>query len=186
MDDMSPFSTNQWIQEYPTAEMTQSGGEPSDDTSIAVHRDSSQGTIDQTGPKPIRRKSRASRRAPSIVLNASPTDFRALVQRFTGCDSGVNVGSGFVLDPVVNLPKGPLNIDFAKKDISTESSSRYSYFDNQVSSTLQGEQMQSVGGFDMQVGYGMENASLVYDESIDESTLMATRRDGASHDQYHL
>ncbi|CAI9291834.1 unnamed protein product [Lactuca saligna] len=183
MDDMNPFSTNQWIQDYPTAEMTQSGGEPSDDPSIAVHRDSSQATIGQTGPKPTRRRSRASRRAPSIVLNASPTDFRALVQRFTGCDSGVNECSGFVLDPVVNLPKGPLNIDFAKKDISTETSSRYSYFDNQVSSTLQGEQMQSVGGFDLQVGYGTENTSVVY-ESIDESTLMATRRDGASH-EYH-
>lgn len=81
MDDMSPFSTNQWIQEYPTAEMTQSGGEPSDDTSIAVHRDSSQGTIGQTGPKLIRKKSRASWRAPSIILNASLTDFRALVQQ---------------------------------------------------------------------------------------------------------
>ncbi|KAI3691530.1 hypothetical protein L2E82_49894 [Cichorium intybus] len=183
MNGMNPFSTDQWIQQYPVAAMTESGGERSDDAAIQVHREPTQGTIGQAAPKPTRRRSRASRRTPTTVLNASPTDFRALVQQFTGCDSGVNVGSGSVLAPVVNLPKGPLNINFARKDMS-ESSSRYTYFDNQLSSPLQGEQMQSVGGFDLQVGYEMENASVVY-ESIDESTLMATRRDGASH-EYHV
>ncbi|XP_076939085.1 uncharacterized protein LOC143607572 [Bidens hawaiensis] len=166
MDGMGDFSTDEWIQKYPNTPMATSGGEPYKHAT----RDSGSGTTGHDGPKPIRRRSRASRRTPVTVLNASPTDFRALVQRFTGCDSKENVS-------VVNLPKGPVNIDFARND-ATESSSMHAYFDNQVA--------QPVGGWNhLQTGYGLDqNASVVY-ESVDESSLMAAQRDGRSHGHYN-
>ncbi|KAI3813978.1 hypothetical protein L1987_18715 [Smallanthus sonchifolius] len=173
MDGMSPFSTDQWIQQYPNTPMAPSGG---DATFMTVYRDASHGTTVQAGPKPIRRRSRASRRTPVTVLNASPTEFRALVQRFTGCDSKDNMAPALA----VNLPKGPVNIDFTRNDAS-ESSSRYTYFDNQVRPSLQAETVGSGGGWSpLQAGYGMENASVIY-ESIDESSFMATQRDGGNH-----
>ncbi|KAI3712633.1 hypothetical protein L1987_71193 [Smallanthus sonchifolius] len=174
MDGISPFSTDQWIQQYPNTPMAPSSGEPSSDaTFMPVYRD---GTTGQAGPKPIRRRSRASRRTPVTVLNASPTDFRALVQRFTGCDSKDNMAPALA----VNFPKGPVNIDFTRND-ATESSSRYTYFDNQVRPPLQAEQVGSGGGWSpLQAGYGIENASVIY-ESIDESSFTATQRDGGNH-----
>ncbi|KAJ6427233.1 hypothetical protein OIU84_022767 [Salix udensis] len=42
------------------------------------------------GSKPIRRRSRASKKAPTTLLNASSANFRALVQQFTGCSSPPN------------------------------------------------------------------------------------------------
>ncbi|KAJ0494801.1 putative VQ motif-containing protein [Helianthus annuus] len=179
MDGMNHFPTDEWIQQYPNTAMAGAGGEPYDATSTAIYRDSSQGTTAQAGeagPKPIRRRSRASRRTPVTVLNASPTEFRALVQRFTGCDSKENAASA----SMVNLPKGPVNIDFARND-ATESSSRYAYFDNQARSSLQAEQVQQVGGWNhLQAGYGIQNAPGMH-ESIDESSLMAPQRDGGNH-----
>ncbi|KAK9074950.1 hypothetical protein SSX86_003269 [Deinandra increscens subsp. villosa] len=172
MDGMSPYSTDQWIQDYPYPPMAQSGGEPSPP-------DSSHGTTSQqAGPKPIRKRSRASRRTPVTILNASPTDFRALVQRFTGCDSKDNAASA----SVASLPKGPVTIDFARN----ESSSRYTYFDNQVRSNVQGEQVPAIGGWNpLQSGYGVENGSIIY-ESVDESSsLMATQRDGGFNHGFH-
>ena len=174
MDGMNPFSTDQWIQQYPNnTPMAPSGGESSEPaTPIPVHKDSSYGTTGQSGGKPIRRRSRASKKTPTTLLNASPTDFRALVQRFTGCDSGANVGLGSgsgSAASVVNLPKGPLNIDFGRNDVN-ESSSRYDYFDGQ----MRGSSSLPIGG------YGMENASVVY-EHIDESSLMGSGRDGGNH-----
>ncbi|XP_024975273.1 VQ motif-containing protein 22-like [Cynara cardunculus var. scolymus] len=172
MNGMNPFSTDQWIQQYPNTSLAPSSGNPSNPaTTTPVHNDSSYGTTGQSGPKPIRRRSRASRKTPTTLLNASPTDFRALVQRFTGCDSSVSVSlpSASAAVSVANLPKGPLNIDFGRNDHVNGSSSRYTYFDNQMrSSSL------PVGG------YGREDGSAVY-EAIDESSLMATERDGGSH-----
>ncbi|PWA47036.1 VQ motif-containing protein 22 [Artemisia annua] len=180
MDGMSPFSADNWIQQYPNnIAMDQSGGAPSVAATIPGYGDSSQRATGQDSPKPIRRRSRASRRTPTTVLNASPNDFRALVQRFTGYDSKESVASASA--SVVSLPKGPVNIDFARNDVN-ESSSRYAYFDNQVRLPQQVEQIQSVGGLtDFQPGYRMENASAVYESIHEEPSLMETRRDGASH-----
>ncbi|KAL8200173.1 hypothetical protein R6Q57_011512 [Mikania cordata] len=179
MDGMNPFSSDQWIQQYPNTAMVQSGGEPSDATSIPVYSFCSQGPAyhQEAGPKPIRRRSRTSRKTPVTILNASPNDFRALVQRFTGCDSKDNEASA----SAVGLPKGPVNIDFGRND-ATESSSRYTYFDNQAtSSLLTHDQVQPVGGWShLQGGYGMDSASVTY-ESIDESSLMSAQRDGGNH-----
>ncbi|KAI3664847.1 hypothetical protein L6452_43456 [Arctium lappa] len=174
MNDMNPFSTDhQWIPNTAMVQI-QSGGEPSHPATSNVR------TTGQSGPKPIRRRSRASRRTPTTLLNASPTDFRALVQRFTGCDSvALPSASG------VNLPKGPLNIDFGRNDHVNENSSRYNYyFDSQMRSSSSSS-LPAVGGLsDLQGGYGMENNAslLVYEANIDESaSLMATGRDGGSH-----
>ncbi|KAL3520350.1 hypothetical protein ACH5RR_018499 [Cinchona calisaya] len=59
------------------------------------------GDLDHTDnkTKPNRRRSRASKNTPTILLNANTTNFRALVQQFTGCQSA----SSF---------KGPINLHF--------------------------------------------------------------------------
>ncbi|KAK1368081.1 VQ domain-containing protein [Heracleum sosnowskyi] len=53
--------------------------------------------------KPIRRRSRAPRRNPTTLLNASTANFRSLVQQFTGCQN-TNASSG--------SRKGPVNLSF--------------------------------------------------------------------------
>ncbi|PIN17259.1 hypothetical protein CDL12_10081 [Handroanthus impetiginosus] len=55
--------------------------------------------------KPIRRRSRASTRAPTTLLNANASNFRALVQQFTGCHSPPLPFGAY---------KGPINLNFAK------------------------------------------------------------------------
>ncbi|KAK1439388.1 hypothetical protein QVD17_05205 [Tagetes erecta] len=172
---MSPFSSDQyWIQQYPNTTMPQSlaPDQPSADHTNHV----------QPSPKPIRRRSRASRRTPVTVLNATPTDFRALVQRFTGCDSKDNDALASSAS-AVNLPKGPVNIDFTRNidHAADQSSSRYTYYDNQmiIRSGLQTEQVQpAVGGWSP--GYGTENTSFIY-ESVDESSLMVPQSDADNH-----
>lgn len=53
--------------------------------------------------KPIKRRSRASKKTPTTLLNADTNNFRALVQKFTGCPSTTfSFGS----------KKGPVNLDF--------------------------------------------------------------------------
>ncbi|CAI9783612.1 unnamed protein product [Fraxinus pennsylvanica] len=44
--------------------------------------------------KPIRKRSRASRRTPTTLLNTDTSNFRALVQRFTGCPPAPMAGGG--------------------------------------------------------------------------------------------
>lgn len=53
-------------------------------------------------PKPVRRRSRASKRTPTRVLNANANNFRALVQQFTGCPSAS-----------ITTFKGPVNLSFS-------------------------------------------------------------------------
>ncbi|XP_030474747.1 VQ motif-containing protein 22 [Syzygium oleosum] len=55
--------------------------------------------------KPTRRRSRASRRTPTTILNANTTNFRSLVQQFTGCPStSISFGS--------THRSSPLNLSF--------------------------------------------------------------------------
>ncbi|XP_059658282.1 uncharacterized protein LOC132304530 [Cornus florida] len=56
--------------------------------------------------KPIRRRTRASRRTPTTLLNADTTNFRALVQQFTGCSSGNSSSHG--------AQRGPINLSFGE------------------------------------------------------------------------
>lgn len=58
--------------------------------------------------KPIRRRSRASRRTPTTLLNASTTNFRSLVQQFTGCQN--TKASSF------GSQKGPVNLSFGNQN----------------------------------------------------------------------
>ncbi|CAL0301542.1 unnamed protein product [Lupinus luteus] len=55
-------------------------------------------------PKPIRRRSRASKKTPTTLLNANTTNFRALVQQFTGCPSTTMSSLG--------VHKGPITLNF--------------------------------------------------------------------------
>lgn len=50
----------------------------------------------------IRKKFRASKKTPTTLLNASITNFRALVQQHTGCHTS----------PMFNNQKGPINLSF--------------------------------------------------------------------------
>ncbi|CAN4081802.1 unnamed protein product [Withania somnifera] len=52
--------------------------------------------------KPVRRRSRASKKTPTTLLNASIANFRALVQQHTGCHTS----------PMFNNQKGPINLSF--------------------------------------------------------------------------
>lgn len=56
--------------------------------------------------KPIRRRSRASKRTPTTLLNANTTNFRALVQQFTGCPTTAMSTLG--------VHKGPITLNFQK------------------------------------------------------------------------
>uniref|UniRef100_A0A5B7BGG1 Putative VQ motif-containing protein n=1 Tax=Davidia involucrata TaxID=16924 RepID=A0A5B7BGG1_DAVIN len=55
--------------------------------------------------KPIRRRSRASRRTPTTLLNADTSNFRALVQQFTGCSNAPSSSIG-------TRRSGPINLNF--------------------------------------------------------------------------
>ncbi|XP_057430388.1 uncharacterized protein LOC130723384 [Lotus japonicus] len=55
--------------------------------------------------KPIRRRSRSSKKTPTTLLNANTTNFRALVQQFTGCPSTTTM-------PSPSLYKGPITLNF--------------------------------------------------------------------------
>ncbi|KAG6691366.1 hypothetical protein I3842_10G061900 [Carya illinoinensis] len=62
-----------------------------------------------TGSKPIRRRSRASKRTPTTLLNANTGNFRALVQHYTGCPSPAAAGT-----ISFGNRKEPVNLDFGR------------------------------------------------------------------------
>ncbi|KAF4357372.1 hypothetical protein F8388_023551 [Cannabis sativa] len=59
-----------------------------------------------TPSKPVRRRSRASKKTPTTLLNANANNFRALVQQFTGCPTPISFAN----------QKGPLNLNFGLKN----------------------------------------------------------------------
>ncbi|KAG2687956.1 hypothetical protein I3760_09G072900 [Carya illinoinensis] len=75
---------------------------PSSNPSLATN---GQLTPKGSPSKPIRRRSRASKRTPTTLLNANTGNFRALVQQFTGCPStAISFGN----------QRGPVNLNFGK------------------------------------------------------------------------
>ncbi|KAF9685395.1 hypothetical protein SADUNF_Sadunf03G0050200 [Salix dunnii] len=54
--------------------------------------------------KPITRRSRASKKTPATLINASTANFRALVQQFTGCPPSTPIS--------LRSHKGPINLSF--------------------------------------------------------------------------
>ncbi|KAL4614412.1 hypothetical protein ACB092_07G052400 [Castanea dentata] len=77
--------------------------------STMVSPNSSSGNHGQLTPKgvskPIRKRSRASKKTPTTLLNANTNNFRALVQQFTGCPRASISFSN---------QRGPVNLDFGK------------------------------------------------------------------------
>lgn len=57
-------------------------------------------------PKPIRRRSRASRKTPTTLLSANANNFRELVQHFTGCPTSLVER------------RGPVNLNFGLKNVT--------------------------------------------------------------------
>ncbi|KAM1007952.1 hypothetical protein EV1_004397 [Malus domestica] len=69
------------------------------------------GQLTPTGSvsKPIRRRSRVSKKTPITLLNANANNFRALVQQFTGCTaSSTSLSFG--------NQKGPINLSFGSNN----------------------------------------------------------------------
>ncbi|KAJ0017161.1 hypothetical protein Pint_12112 [Pistacia integerrima] len=64
--------------------------------------------------KPVRRRSRASKKTPTTLLNANANNFRSLVQQFTGCPSSAPFSFG--------SKKGPVNLSFG---LGNEQNQRY-------------------------------------------------------------
>ncbi|KAF5729224.1 hypothetical protein HS088_TW21G01383 [Tripterygium wilfordii] len=64
--------------------------------------------------KPIRRRSRASKKTPTTLLNANSANFQALVQQFTGCP---RVQISFATQ------KGPITLNFGAGSAHNYSSS---------------------------------------------------------------
>ncbi|KAJ1393107.1 hypothetical protein SESBI_35285 [Sesbania bispinosa] len=128
MRDTMTATTNQWMQFYqqplmdvhalplPTegssdaTVMTTSLTSPTIIPSVMSPNSSytSSGQLTPKGnvSKPIRRRSRASKRTPTTLLNANTTNFRALVQQFTGCPSTTMSSSS------LGVHKGPITLNF--------------------------------------------------------------------------
>lgn len=69
-------------------------------------------------PKPMRRRSRASKRTPTTVLQANTSNFRSLVQQFTGCPS-----------TSISFNKGPVNLNFSNHNHPQERAAPiYNYY----------------------------------------------------------
>ncbi|RDY08113.1 hypothetical protein CR513_07691, partial [Mucuna pruriens] len=115
-------TTDQWMQFYQQPLMEESHGHGHDhDHDLAPNTESfSDSTVMTTSPtptmsqltpkgnvsKPIRRRSRVSKKTPTTLLNANTTNFRALVQQFTGCPSTTMPTLG------LGIHKGPITLNF--------------------------------------------------------------------------
>ncbi|CAL1402462.1 unnamed protein product [Linum trigynum] len=97
-DDQHAYHHNhydQWVQ-------NNGGGSSDTNTSLSTN----------TAKKPIRRRSRVSKKTPITLLNADPASFRSLVQQFTGCPHP-RPTSSISFDQTAPLhAHGPLNLDF--------------------------------------------------------------------------
>ncbi|GMN56038.1 hypothetical protein TIFTF001_025161 [Ficus carica] len=96
-------SNNEWLQYYQqtTTLLNQDHGHHH------LHQGGHAGGTSTTMSKPIRRRSRASKKTPTTLLNANANNFRALVQKFTGCPKD----SLSLADQ-----KGPVNLNFGLKN----------------------------------------------------------------------
>lgn len=117
--DTMTATTEQWMQFYQQPLMDESMVPPKEGFSDATVMITKSQTIPSEGKlspttssytttsghfKPIRRRSRASKRTPTTLLNANTTNFRALVQQFTGCPTTAMSSLG--------VHKGPITLNF--------------------------------------------------------------------------
>lgn len=121
---MAPGS-NEWEQYYPksfTATPMNGGGIISSDAPVVTYQSvistspTNGGQLTPTGSvaKPVRRRSRVSKKTPITLLNANANNFRALVQQFTGCAASstpISFGN----------QKGPINLSFGVNSANTSS-----------------------------------------------------------------
>ncbi|MED6201201.1 hypothetical protein PIB30_092600, partial [Stylosanthes scabra] len=86
-------------------------------TTMAAAASSSESILSPKGSvgKPIRRRSRASKKTPTTLLNANTTNFRALVQQFTGCPNS----SSSIMSLVGVHNKGPITLNFQQGSSSS-------------------------------------------------------------------
>ncbi|KAI3440281.1 VQ domain-containing protein [Psidium guajava] len=114
---MTNNGSEEWVQYYqqsvdPQAEFVDSTIVTSMSSSKSINQNStntgsnSNNNIIKNQSKPTRRRSRASKKTPTTILNADATNFRALVQHFTGCPS-----TSISFRPTHR--RGPLNLSFA-------------------------------------------------------------------------
>lgn len=68
---------------------------PSSAVTPSTQQPSQQSGSGGRGARPVRRRTRASRRAPTTLLNTDTTNFRAMVHQFTGAPPGVVPSSQF-------------------------------------------------------------------------------------------
>ncbi|KAK6254226.1 hypothetical protein QUC31_015946 [Theobroma cacao] len=164
MSSTTAATSNEWMQFYEQTadELSASSLAFSDATAVAtsgssesnlspssLHSASDQLTPMGSSSKPIRRRSRASKKTPTTLLNANTSNFRALVQQFTGCPSApLSQGSR----------RGPINLNFAvgsernQRGIATSimsaSGNDYNYYQQshqeQLRQQLYQEQQQAV------------------------------------------
>ncbi|KAM0895843.1 hypothetical protein ACQ4PT_023591 [Festuca glaucescens] len=99
--------------------------------------------------KPARRRSRASRRAPVTLLNTDTSNFRAMVQQFTGIPSGP-YGPGSAGGPVISFGAGGSGVGMPVRPSPTSAVMSFDHLGRQyqphrpaAASSLQLQQQQS-------------------------------------------
>ncbi|CAA2972206.1 Hypothetical predicted protein [Olea europaea subsp. europaea] len=112
--------------------------------------------------KPIRKRSKASKKTPTTLLNANTTNFRAVVQQFTGCRSA-------------RPYKGPINLNFAVptqhndfNETSTISLRGYDYYTQKTHEQHQNyqEKLEDEKFQEDQAGFFSHNTNLFSDDAF--------------------
>ncbi|KAK4347521.1 hypothetical protein RND71_033860 [Anisodus tanguticus] len=96
--------------------------------------------------KPIRRRSRASKRTPTTHLNADASNFRALVQQFTGCHTA---------NTFLGAHKGPINLNFGldeNEDFNADNSITVTSFGYDCYCNPKGQKEKKVANMEEQKG----------------------------------
>ncbi|CAN0912041.1 hypothetical protein LINGRAPRIM_LOCUS886 [Linum grandiflorum] len=98
--------------------------------------------------KAIRRRSRVSKKTPITLLNTDATNFRSLVQQFTGCPHPPSSSTSFQTTPLdLDANRGPINLNF---QLGTVQTSNHGGGSDQTASSMvnyqHGEEMTRMGG----------------------------------------
>ncbi|CAN4090598.1 unnamed protein product [Withania somnifera] len=120
---MTATSPPNYMTIYPSSHVTSSDYQYSN-----LSHDNSSGNGDPNASsvsKPVRRRSRASKKTPTTLVNASISNFRAVVQQYTGCHTC----------PIKNQ-RGPINLSFGpqvdkRSSIIGEGSQNGYYYNSQ-------------------------------------------------------
>ncbi|CAI9759912.1 unnamed protein product [Fraxinus pennsylvanica] len=102
--------------------------------------------------RPLRRRSRASRRTPITLLNTDTSNFRAMVQQFTGGPSssfasrpeytnGINFGFGHgtqqIMNPSAAMPPRGFQVQFQRQQQQYPNHQQHSF--NSLNNNIQGD-----------------------------------------------